>query len=81
MAAAIEARVAGIVAATGRIAPGLLTPDAVLADLGMDSVTMVEIFFAIEEALEVTLPIDMGADPVTFAHLCKIVADQVDRAP
>ncbi len=77
MAEPIEHRIAGIIAATGRIDPALLTPDAALTDLGLDSVTLVETFFAIEEAFDITLPFDLGPEVLTFAYLCRLVSGRI----
>lgn len=54
---ALEAEVAALVARVTRIDPALLTREAELDALGLDSVALVEAIFALEEAYDITLPL------------------------
>lgn len=49
-------KVRGIIAEQAMVAPGDVTPDKTLEALGLDSLALVEIVFAIEETFDVTIP-------------------------
>lgn len=61
---ALEARVAGIIATHARRPVEDLRPEVTLDALGLDSVSLVEMVFAIEEAFDIGLPLapEPGAD-------------------
>jgi acyl carrier protein len=52
----IEARVIEIVAEQAVLEPGDVSMDQSLADLGIDSLGLVEAIFAIEEAFDISVP-------------------------
>jgi acyl carrier protein len=52
----VRDRVIAILAEQAVLEPGQVRPDATLADLGIDSLGLVETIFAIEEAFEVSVP-------------------------
>jgi acyl carrier protein len=56
-----EARVIAIIAAQAMLDETSITPDTPLADLGLDSLVMVEIVFALEEEFGVTIPFNANA--------------------
>ncbi len=49
-------RVTLIIADKAMLTPEDITPEARLADLGVDSLGMVEAIFALEEAFDITIP-------------------------
>jgi len=55
------ATVIEIIAQQAMIDAAQITPDAALGDLGLDSLVMVEIVFALEEAFGVTIPFNANA--------------------
>jgi acyl carrier protein len=57
-----------------QLAPDLLTLDARLEDLGIDSLATAELLFSIEDTFQVVLP----PEPVTLATLGEVV-DYIDR--
>lgn len=81
MATDIEARVARIIAATARIDADLLRDEVELEALGLDSIIVVEAMFVIEEAFDISLPLDMGPGALSFGHLCRQVAALVQARP
>jgi acyl carrier protein len=56
MAETVEDRVVAILAEQAVLDPGDVRPDATLADLGIDSLGLVETVFAIEEAFDIQVP-------------------------
>ena len=77
MPSGIEAQVAGILARIGRIDTGLLMRETDLAGLGLDSVTMVEAIFALEEAFDIEVPYATAPGPVSFGTLVDQIAGLV----
>jgi len=55
-------RVTAILAEQALLDPSDLRPDTRLADLGIDSLALVESIFAIEEAFDISVPFN-AADP------------------
>lgn len=51
-----QEKVIAILAEQAFLAPEDVTPDSSLADLGIDSLGLVETIFAIEEAFDITVP-------------------------
>jgi acyl carrier protein len=56
MAEDVRAKVVEIIAEQAVLDPADVTPDATLADLGIDSLGLVEAIFAIEEAFDISVP-------------------------
>lgn len=52
----IQERVIAIIADQAMLDTSDVTPDSTLADLGIDSLGLVESIFAIEEAFDITVP-------------------------
>ncbi|MGL4320284.1 MAG: acyl carrier protein [Paracoccaceae bacterium] len=52
----VASKVMAIIAEQGLLSPEDLSPENRLADLGIDSLALVESIFAIEEAFDVTVP-------------------------
>lgn len=75
--AEITTTVLRIIAEKAMLAPADLTPDMALADLGMDSLGMVETIFALEEAFDITIPFnaqDSGAPGFDISTIAAIIA-------
>jgi acyl carrier protein len=77
----IKNQIADILGRVGRIEVGLLTADAELSGLGLDSVAMVEVIFAIEETFDISIPYASDTAPVTFGSLVGLVPDLVKDRP
>ena len=58
----VAARVREIIAAQAMLEPSEVGADARLADLGLDSLGVVEVIFALEEAFDITVPFNAN-DP------------------
>lgn len=56
MAASVKEKVIAIIAEQAVLEPGDIAPEASLADLGIDSLGLVESIFAIEEAFDIQIP-------------------------
>ncbi|MBF9047312.1 acyl carrier protein [Rhodobacterales bacterium LSUCC0031] len=56
MAENVREKVIAIIAEQAVLEPGDITPEASLADLGIDSLGLVEAIFAIEEAFDIQIP-------------------------
>lgn len=52
----IRDRIVAIIAEQAMLDPAQITPDASPAELGIDSLGLVESIFAIEEAFDITIP-------------------------
>ncbi len=55
-----------IIAEKALLDPGDLTPNSQLADLGVDSLGMVEAIFAMEEAFDISIPFNVQDASVEF---------------
>ncbi len=81
----VAQKIIAIIAAQGLLDAGSLTPDSRLADLGIDSLAMVEAIFAIEETFDVTVPFNAnhpdGAafDTTTIASVIAAVEGLIAR--
>lgn len=64
--AAMQAKIAAIIAAQAMIDPAALTAQGKLADLGLDSLAMVEIVFALEETFAITVPFNANTKSAEF---------------
>jgi acyl carrier protein len=58
----VRDRVVAILAEQAMLTPGEVRPEATLADLGIDSLGLVEAVFAIEEAFDIQVPFNAN-DP------------------
>jgi acyl carrier protein len=58
----VAAKVIAIIAEQGLLDASVVTPNARLADLGIDSLGVVEAIFAMEEAFDITVPFNAN-DP------------------
>lgn len=56
MTDSVRDKVIAIIAEQAVLEPGDVTPEATLADLGIDSLGLVESIFAIEEAFDIQIP-------------------------
>ncbi len=57
----VRDQVIAIIAEQAVLEPGDVTPEASLADLGIDSLGLVESIFAIEEAFDIQIPFNANA--------------------
>ena len=77
MAEEVRERVVGIIAEQAVLEPADVTMDATLADLGIDSLGLVEAIFAIEEAFDISVPFNANApeeSPFDISSVAAIVA-------
>jgi acyl carrier protein len=73
----IQDRVIAIIAEQAVLDPSDVTPDSTLADLGIDSLGLVESIFAIEEAFDISIPFNAnepGASDFDISTVASIVA-------
>lgn len=56
------------------LAPEAVGPEAVLEDLGIDSLSMIEVLFAVEDEFKIVIP----HDPVALRGEMKTVGDLAD---
>ncbi|MEM8752381.1 MAG: acyl carrier protein [Pseudomonadota bacterium] len=71
----IERKVVDIIAEQAMLKPEDVTPDASPDDLGLDSLALVEIVFAIEEEFDVSVPFnanDPAASDFDISSVAKI---------
>jgi acyl carrier protein len=79
----LHARVVGILAAQALREPSGLTPEMTLENLGIDSLGMAEIVFAIEEEFDVAVPFNANTpdqaalDLTTVGSVCEAVVGLV----
>jgi acyl carrier protein len=57
----VERKVIEIIAEQALLEPADVTPDSTPADLGIDSLGLVEAIFAIEEAFDISIPFNANA--------------------
>ena len=62
----VRAKVIAIIAEQGLLDAGMVTPDARLVDLGIDSLGVVEAIFAIEAAFDVAVPFNANEPGAGF---------------
>ena len=70
-------RIIAIIAEQAMLEPGDVTLDASLADLGIDSLGLVECIFAIEEGFDITVPFnanDRSASDFDISSVGAIIA-------
>jgi acyl carrier protein len=86
MTDSVKDKVIAIIAEQAVLEPGDVTPEATLADLGIDSLGLVESIFAIEEAFDIQVPFnanepdqsefDISSVAAIIAAVEALVADQ-----
>jgi acyl carrier protein len=54
-------RFANILTGKFSVVPGVITPEAKLEDLGLDSLDLIEVIFEVEETFEIRIPQDGGS--------------------
>ena len=63
------------------VAPDTIAPGAALSELGLDSLSLMEFVFAVEDAFHLRLPEDR-LDPreagITLGHLCEAIEAQIE---
>lgn len=64
----ITLKVREIIAAQALVTLDDVGVETGLADLGLDSVALVEIIFAVEEAFDITVPLNATAQTHTFTY-------------
>ena len=64
----------GMIAKQAHLDPSVITPDAVLSELGVTSLDLVEIIMTIEDKYDVTIPVDA----VEAWNNYKTVADLIE---
>ncbi|MEP3947820.1 phosphopantetheine-binding protein [Ascidiaceihabitans sp.] len=57
----VETKVIEIISEQALLEPGDVTRDSTLADIGIDSLGLVECIFAIEEEFDITIPFNANA--------------------
>ena len=79
MTAEVLARVTALVAAQARCEADTLLPEMPLADLRLDSLGLVEVIFALEEAYDIQIPFspDQRFDAMTLVDVAQQVAGLV----
>jgi acyl carrier protein len=75
----LVAMVAEAVREVNHDSPAAPTPDTRVADIGLDSVQVVELLAAMEEQLGVTLPMERLARGVTIRELVAAISEELDR--
>ena len=67
-------RIIAIIAEQAMLEPGDVTLDASLADLGIDSLGLVECIFAIEEGFDITVPFNANDPSATDFDISSVGA-------
>jgi acyl carrier protein len=81
----VAEKIIAIIAEQALLNPGGLTRDSRLGDLGLDSLALVEVIFAIEEAFDVTVPFNthhpdtVAFDTSTIGSVAAAVAGLIAR--
>jgi len=75
---ALRQRVVGILAAQALREPSGLSPEMTLDSLGIDSLGMAEILFALEESFEVQVPFNANAPEASDFATVGAVCDAVE---
>jgi acyl carrier protein len=75
----IEQKLIAIVRQEKNVAEGLLKPETLLADAGIDSLDALTILFAIEEQFRISIPDDRARAMRTFGDMIDVVADLTER--
>ena len=69
-------KVAAIIAEQAMVEPDTIKPETTIADLGLDSLAVVEVVFGIEEAFDITVPYnanDPGESEFKLGNFAEIV--------
>ena len=72
----IAQKVAAIIAEQAMVEPDTIKPETTIADLGLDSLAVVEVVFGIEEAFDITVPYnanDPGESEFKLGNFAEIV--------
>ena len=75
--------IARILVTDFHVEPALVRPEAALAELGLDSLALMEFVFAVEDACHLRIPealLDPREAGITLQRLCEVI-DQVAAAP
>ncbi|MEM7721809.1 MAG: acyl carrier protein [Pseudomonadota bacterium] len=70
----VKAKVIAIIAEQAVLEPGDIDEDATLADLGIDSLGLVESIFAIEEAFDIQVPFNANEPEASDFDISSIAA-------
>jgi acyl carrier protein len=76
-------RIAGILEKDYQLDRDALKPDAALADLGLDSLALMEFVFAVEDAFGIRIPeerLDPREAGITLQRLCDVI-DEMKAEP
>lgn len=68
--------IAGILEKDFRMARSRIAPERTLVELGLDSLSLMEFVFAVEDAFRLRIPedrLDPRAAGLTLAHLCDVI--------
>lgn len=76
----LEEQIRRVVADALRVPVELVTPDATFSELGMDSLAAVELTTAIEDALEIELPMSAVHEHPSVAALCTLMRKGAEPA-
>lgn len=71
--AAIEQDILSIMAGKGRVDPVRLTPEARLSDLGIASLDVIEIVFALEDRFDISIPFNANDQRTEFDTVGDVV--------
>ena len=70
----IKDRVIGIIAEQAVLEPSDVTEESTLADLGIDSLGLVESIFAIEEEFDITIPFNANESTASDFDISNVAA-------
>lgn len=73
--------IAAILESDFKIPPTQIRPAATLVDLGLDSLALTELVFAVEDAFRLRIPqdrLDPRATSTTLEQLCSVVNDMLN---
>lgn len=76
---AILARLRELTAGRIAVDPAALHLDAKLADIGIDSFSLIELVFVAEEAFDIKIPME-GLRPVTVGDVVAVIEENVAAA-
>jgi acyl carrier protein len=74
MSETVQDKVIAIIAEQAVLEPGDVTLNATLADLGIDSLGLVESIFAIEEAFDIQVPFNANAPEASEFDISSVAA-------
>ncbi len=75
--ASVEAQIVDHIARVSGLAPDRIERDRTLADLGIDSLTALELMTELEKTLHRKLPVTMSAGDLTVTALAEHIARQL----